>query len=47
MLSAKWKQGATVAKASRPEPMRTGQIRSFRITKLDPAGKKVEIELAG
>jgi small subunit ribosomal protein S1 len=47
MLSAKWKQGATAAKASRPEPMRTGQIRSFRITKLDPSGKKVEIELAG
>jgi small subunit ribosomal protein S1 len=47
MLSAKWKQGATSAKASRPEPMRTGQIRSFRITKLDPASKKVEIELAG
>jgi len=47
MLSAKWKQGAASAKASRPEPLRTGQIRSFRITKLDPAGKKVEIELAG
>ena len=47
MLSAKWKQGATSAKAPRPEPMRTGQIRTFRITKLDPATKKVEIELAG
>ena len=32
MLSAKWKQGASPAKAARPEPVRTGQIRTFRIT---------------
>jgi hypothetical protein len=24
---------------------RTGQIRKFRITKLDPAGKRIELEL--
>jgi len=47
MLSAKWKQGGGSAKAARPEPARTGQIRTFRITKLDPVNKKVEIELAG
>ncbi len=47
MLSAKWKQGVSAAKTSRPEPLRTGQIRSFRITKLDQAAKSIEIELAG
>ena len=47
MLSAKWKQGAAPAQAARPEPARSGQIRSFRITKLDPANKKIEVELAG
>jgi small subunit ribosomal protein S1 len=47
MLSAKWKQGATSAKATRPEPAKAGQIRSFRITKLDQANKKIEVELAG
>jgi small subunit ribosomal protein S1 len=46
MLSAKWKQGISSAKAARPEPARTGQIRTFRITKLDPATKSIEIELA-
>ena len=47
MLSAKWKQGATSAKSTRPEPAKAGQIRSFRITKLDQANKKIEVELAG
>ena len=47
MLSAKWKQGAAPQKAARPEPARAGQIRSFRITRLDQANKKIEIELAG
>ena len=47
MLSAKWKQGAASTKSARPEPAKTGQIRSFRITKLDQANKKIEIELAG
>lgn len=47
MLSAKWKQGAAPQRASRPEPARVGQIRSFRITRLDQANKKIEIELAG
>jgi small subunit ribosomal protein S1 len=45
MLEAKWKggQGGGDAKA---EPVRSGQIRSFRITRLDPAAKKIELELA-
>jgi small subunit ribosomal protein S1 len=49
MLSAKWKGGAGGggARGGKREAARAGQIRSFRIVKLDAAGKKVEIELAG
>jgi small subunit ribosomal protein S1 len=47
MLSAKWKQGASSTSAGRPEPPRPGQIRSFRITGLDQANKKIDVELAG
>ena len=46
MLQAKWKGGGASAGVSRKEPARAGQIRSFRIAKLDPAGKKIELELA-
>jgi small subunit ribosomal protein S1 len=46
MLSAKWKQGASAAKAAGPEPARPGQVRTFRIVSLDPAAKKIELELA-
>ena len=46
MLSAKWKTGNTAAAPGRREPARAGQIRSFRIVKLDAAGKKIELELA-
>ena len=45
MLKAHWK-GAPVAGGSKPEAVRAGQIRSFRIAKLDPAAKKIELELA-
>jgi small subunit ribosomal protein S1 len=41
MLQAKWKGGH-----SKREPARSGQICSFRITKLDPAAKKIELEMA-
>ena len=41
MLQAKWK-GAE----GKREPARSGQIRSFRIVKLDPGAKKIELELA-
>ncbi|HTQ57984.1 MAG TPA: 30S ribosomal protein S1 [Bryobacteraceae bacterium] len=47
MLSARWKGGgATGPRVSKREPARAGQIRSFRILKLDPAAKRIEIELA-
>lgn len=44
MLQARWKggQGGVGAKGEGP---RSGQIRSFRISKLDPATKKIELEL--
>jgi small subunit ribosomal protein S1 len=44
MLQARWKGGAT-AKSAEPQELQAGQIRSFRITKLDPASKKIEVEL--
>jgi len=45
MLQARWKGGAP-AGGAKPEPVRTGQIRKFRIARLDPAAKKIELELA-
>jgi len=47
MLSAKWKGGGAGPRVSKREPARAGQIRSFRIVKLDPAAKRIEVELAG
>ena len=44
MLQARWKGGAPAVRE--PEPVRSGQIRKFRIAKLDPATKKIELELA-
>jgi small subunit ribosomal protein S1 len=45
MLQARWK-GASPAANAKPEPIRTGQIRKFRIKKLDASTKKIELELA-
>jgi small subunit ribosomal protein S1 len=46
MLSAKWKGGAgSGPRAGKREAARAGQIRSFRIVKLDAGGKKIEIEM--
>jgi len=45
MLRARWKGGAATS-APKPEPVTVGQIRSFRITALDPTTKKIEVELA-
>jgi len=45
MLKARWK-GGTAGGVSKPEAVRAGQIRSFRILKLDPAAKRIELELA-
>lgn len=44
MLQSKWKGAASGP--TRPEPLRAGQIRSFKITKLDREGKKIEVEMA-
>jgi small subunit ribosomal protein S1 len=46
MLQSKWKGGGAAVSSSRPEPARAGQIRSFRIARLDAAAKKIELELA-
>jgi small subunit ribosomal protein S1 len=45
MLSARWKGGASSG-GSKGEEIRTGQVRSFRIARLDPVAKKIELELA-
>jgi small subunit ribosomal protein S1 len=45
MLMSRWK-GSAAGTAAKPESARTGQIRSFRITRLDPEAKKIELELA-
>jgi small subunit ribosomal protein S1 len=46
MLQARWKGGgSTAAGTAQPEAVRTGQIRKFRIAKLDAAAKKIELEL--
>ncbi len=45
MLNARWKGGA-MTKESTPEPLSAGQVRSFRISKIDVATKKIELELA-
>ena len=45
MLQARWKGGAAGGVA-KPEAIRSGQIRKFRITRLDAAAKKIELELA-
>jgi small subunit ribosomal protein S1 len=44
MLQARWKSGPPAAE-SKPEAFRAGQIRKFRIARLDPAAKKIELEL--
>ena len=45
MLQARWKSGPP-AEEAKPESLRAGQISKFKITKLDVAGKKIELELA-
>jgi small subunit ribosomal protein S1 len=46
MLESRWKKGAGPEATGKREPARAGQIRSFRIVRLDPAQKKIEVELA-
>ncbi len=45
MLEAKWKKGGASGGANRDDAPRAGQIRSFRIVKLDAAQKRIEVEL--
>lgn len=45
MLAAKWKQGRTLNAESSREPARSGQVRNFRIIALDPAQKRISLEL--
>jgi small subunit ribosomal protein S1 len=45
MLQARWK-GKGPAVALKPEPLRAGQVRSFRILKLSPETKQIEVEVA-
>jgi hypothetical protein len=47
MLASKWKKGAAEGVPEKREPARAGQIRSFRIVRLDPEQKRIELELAG
>jgi small subunit ribosomal protein S1 len=44
MLAAKWKGEAATAGGG--EPLRGGQVRSFRISKIDPEQKRIDLELA-
>ncbi len=44
MLQARWKSGSAPS-AAKPEDLRAGQVRTFRIAKLDAAAKKIELEL--
>ena len=44
MLQAKWKTGS--GGPPKAEPVRAGQVRSFRIVNLDRAAKKIELEFA-
>ena len=45
MLNARWKTGATPS-GSQPEALSVGQVRSFRLVKLDRETEKIEVELA-
>jgi small subunit ribosomal protein S1 len=44
MLQARWKGASTAP--SKPEIVHSGQVRSFRIVKLDRSAKKIDLELA-
>jgi len=44
MLKARWKGSAPTPSAA-PEPLAEGQVRNFKITKLTPDAKKIEVEL--
>lgn len=43
MLAARWKGSASTA-SNAPEPLSAGQVRSFKIVKLDAATKQIDVE---
>jgi small subunit ribosomal protein S1 len=45
MLKARWK-GNTPAPSAKPDPLAAGQVRTFKIVKLDAEKKTIEVELA-
>jgi small subunit ribosomal protein S1 len=45
MLKARWK-GNVAAASAKPAPLSAGQIRSFKIVRLEAESKKIEVELA-
>jgi small subunit ribosomal protein S1 len=45
MLQARWK-GSAPAASAKPEPLRAGQVRSFKIAKIDAGSKQIELEPA-
>jgi small subunit ribosomal protein S1 len=44
ILAARWKSG-TVPESSKPQEIQPGQVRKFRIAKLDRTLKRIEVEL--
>jgi small subunit ribosomal protein S1 len=44
MLAARWKNGPSASEA-KAEPVRAGQIRSFRITLVDRGARKIKVQL--
>ena len=44
MLKARWTGGPSSV-AAKPEGIRAGQIRSFRIKPLEPDARKIDLEL--
>jgi small subunit ribosomal protein S1 len=44
MLKAHWKGGPTTS-AAKPDAMNAGQIRSFRIARMEPDARKIDLEL--
>jgi small subunit ribosomal protein S1 len=45
MLKARWK-GNAPAPAAQPEALSQGQVRTFKIVKLDAGTKKIEVEMS-
>jgi hypothetical protein len=47
MLASRWKSGQGSTAGPQKGTARAGEIRSFRIKKLDAQNKKIELEVAG